>query len=65
MEQFMKKIIEVGIDEAGRGCLFGPSFNCCCNMAQQEPNPDIIIRDSKKMTEKQKNIAYDYIMKML
>ena len=64
MEQYYEKDkIEVGIDEAGRGCLFGPVSIAAVIWSQEEPDPSIIIRDSKKMTERQKNIAYDYIMK--
>ena len=63
MEQFYEKDkIEVGIDEAGRGCLFGPVSIAAVIWPQDEPDSSIIIRDSKKMTEKQKNIAYEYIM---
>ena len=64
MEQFYEKDkIEVGIDEAGRGCLFGPVSVASVIWSQTEPDNSIIIRDSKKMTDRQKNIAYDYIMK--
>ncbi len=64
MEQFYQKDkIEVGIDEAGRGCLFGPVSVASVIWSQTEPDPNIIIRDSKKMTERQKNVAYEYIMK--
>ena len=64
MEQYYEKDkIEVGIDEAGRGCLFGPVSIAAVIWPQEEPDTSIIIRDSKKMTERQKNIAYDYIMK--
>ena len=63
MEQFYEKgKIEAGIDEAGRGCLFGPVSVASVIWNPDENNPDIIIRDSKKMTDKQKNIAYNYIM---
>ena len=62
MEQFYEKDkIEAGIDEAGRGCLFGPVSVACVIWSQEEHDPNIIIRDSKKMTPKQKGIAYEYI----
>ena len=64
MEQFYEEgKVEVGIDEAGRGCLFGPVSVASVIWSQIEPDPTIIIRDSKKMTERQKKIAYEYIMK--
>ena len=57
--------IEVGIDEAGRGCLFGP----VCVGAVVWPNQDPlfngkeppIIKDSKKVSEKKRNILREYI----
>ena len=44
---------EVGLDEAGRGCLAGPVCvaGVILNKDLQTP-PDIIIRDSKKISEK-------------
>lgn len=57
--------IEVGIDEAGRGCLFGP----VCVAAVVWPNQDPLyhgseppeIKDSKKVSEKKRLILKDYI----
>ena len=57
--------IEVGLDEAGRGCLFGP----VCIGAVIWPNQDPlfngkeppIIKDSKKVSEKKRNILKEYI----
>ena len=57
--------IEVGIDEAGRGCLFGP----VCVGAVVWPNQDPlfnekdppIIKDSKKVSENKRNILREYI----
>ena len=57
--------IEVGLDEAGRGCLFGP----VCVGAVVWPNQDPlfngegppVIKDSKKMSEKKRNILRNYI----
>ena len=63
MEQYYEvDQIEVGIDEAGRGCLFGPVSVASVIWLNEEPNPNIVIKDSKKMNLKQKNIAYDYIL---
>lgn len=57
--------IEVGLDEAGRGCLFGS----VCVGAVVWPNQDPlfngkeppIIKDSKKVSEKKRNILREYI----
>ena len=46
---------EVGLDEAGRGCLAGPV--CVAGVILNkdlETPPDIIIRDSKKISEKKR-----------
>jgi len=57
--------IEVGIDEAGRGCLFGRVYiagvilpNNILELCEEE---DIIIKDSKKMSDKRKEIARQFI----
>ena len=57
---YSKKLIIAGCDEAGRGCLAGPvvaasvilpnDFNCN------------LINDSKLLSEKKRNNAYDIIM---
>lgn len=59
--------IEVGIDEAGRGCLFGPVCVAAVIWPKQDPqyNDDIPpeIKDSKKVSEKKRYILKDYIEK--
>ena len=63
MEQYYEVgKIEVGIDEAGRGCLFGPVSVSSVVWLNDEPDPNILIKDSKKMNNKQKDIAYNYIL---
>ena len=54
--------IELGIDEAGRGCLFGPVCVASVIWLDEDPNPDLEIRDSKKMSEKKRNILRTYIL---
>ena len=62
MEQFDEKDkIEVGLDEAGRGCLFGPVSVGAVIWLDEDPDPSIEIKDSKKLSLKKRNIAYDYI----
>jgi ribonuclease HII len=57
--------IEVGIDEAGRGCLFGPVCVAAVVWSPEDPEPegyDIpIIKDSKKVSEKRRLHLKDYI----
>ena len=52
---------EVGIDEAGRGCLFGPV--CVASVSlNMDSNPLINeIKDSKKLSQKKRDILYDII----
>lgn len=50
----------VGIDEAGRGPLAGPVVAGCVCITSKEQVVDIV-RDSKKMTERQRNEAYELI----
>ena len=52
---------EVGIDEAGRGCLFGPV--CVASVSlNMNGNPLINeIKDSKKLSQKKRDILYDII----
>ena len=54
---------EVGLDEAGRGCLFGPVCVAGVIWLDEDPDKNIVIKDSKKCTEKHRNKCYDYIIK--
>ena len=62
-QYYQKDNIEVGIDEAGRGCLFGPVCIAAVIWPKEDPEDSIIIKDSKKCTEKYRNKCYDYIIK--
>ena len=57
--------VEAGIDEAGRGCLFGPVCVASVVWPKQDPlfNDDTPpeIKDSKKLSEKKRNILKQYI----
>jgi len=53
--------IVVGIDEAGRGPLAGPVVAGCVCVTSKDQVVEIV-RDSKKMTERQRNEAYDLII---
>jgi len=54
--------IELGIDEAGRGCLLGPVCVASVVWLDKDPNPDLVIRDSKKMSEKKRQLLKEYIL---
>lgn len=62
---FRKKgIIEVGVDEVGRGSLFGPVTSGAVIWPPDLDNETSrrLIRDSKKLTEPQREEAYAYII---
>tara|TARA_X000000950_G_scaffold256326_1_gene321690 strand:+ start:274 stop:897 length:624 start_codon:yes stop_codon:yes gene_type:complete len=52
--------LEVGIDEAGRGPLFGRVYVGCAILSPEDDG-FVDINDSKKLTERKRLIAYDYI----
>lgn len=58
----------IGMDEVGRGCLAGPIVGAAALItfdvySQLQNLEDIIIRDSKKMTSKQRNISAEWLGK--
>ena len=55
--------IEIGLDEAGRGCLFGPVFVAGVVWLDDDPNKEkeFILKDSKKCSEKKRNLLRKYI----
>lgn len=57
---WQKNELLIGIDEAGRGCLAGPVVVCALVLNPHTHHP--LLRDSKLMTEKQRNTAYEWIL---
>ncbi len=60
--------IEIGIDEAGAGTFFGSLFVAGVILPKNikelmDNDKKVIIRDSKKMNQKQRDYAYDFIIK--
>lgn len=53
-------IIEVGVDEVGRGALAGPVTIAACIMPADFQHP--LVKDSKLLSEKQKEEAYKIVM---
>lgn len=51
--------LEVGIDEAGRGPLFGRVYIGACVLHPDDNNP--LIKDSKKLTKRRLMMAYDHV----
>ena len=62
----MEKTI-CGLDEAGRGALAGPLVIAAVVFPESfnfiDAAPDIVIRDSKKLSKKQRNFAFEMITK--
>ena len=58
---YLKNCLEVGIDEAGRGPLFGRVYVGAAILPPDDSFDHSLMRDSKKLTEKKRLIAYDYI----
>lgn len=52
---------EVGIDEAGRGCLFGPVCVACVSLTNFDDPLVNQIKDSKKLSQKKRDILFDFI----
>lgn len=60
--------IEIGIDEAGAGTFFGSLFVAGVILPKNikdlmGDDKKLVIRDSKKMSQKQRDYAYDFIIK--
>lgn len=59
--------IEVGIDEAGRGCFWGPLFAAAVvwideeTMTEEQKKLSLMIRDSKKISEKRRTVIAEEI----
>jgi len=53
--------LEVGIDEAGRGPLFGRVYIGAVIIPPDETFQQSFIKDSKKLSERMRIIAYDFI----
>ena len=59
---YHKDMLEVGIDEAGRGCLLGPVCVAAVIWPNDEPDNTYEIKDSKKISEKKRYELRDYII---
>ncbi len=49
-----------GVDEVGRGCLFGPVVAACVIMPKDFDYSEI--KDSKKLSKKKRELLYNYIV---
>ena len=63
-EGYNKNKIEAGIDEAGRGCLAGPVVAAVVILPDKFPDDTYKqIKDSKKLSEKKREMLFNYIIK--
>lgn len=60
-----KNILEVGVDECARGCLFGRIYGCAVILPSYRLNNEFesIIKDSKKLSRKKRLLIYEYLIK--
>ena len=58
---YIENILEAGVDEAGRGPLFGRVYVASVILPQDLSFDHGLMRDSKKLSERKRLIAYDYI----
>jgi len=58
-----KTLIEAGVDEVARGCLSGPVYAAAVIWPNEEEqlDPNIILKDSKKLSKEKRNLLRDYI----
>jgi len=64
LQQVLNKVFEVGIDEVGRGAIFGPVFSAV--VVLNEKNKSILkqfgVKDSKKLTPKKRKLLLPKIL---
>jgi len=58
---YIKNMLEAGIDEAGRGPLFGSLYVAAVILPFDHEFPHELMRDSKKISERKRLIAFDFI----
>lgn len=56
-----KNLLEAGVDEAGRGPLFGRVYTAAVIIPPDETFQQKFIKDSKKLSEKNREIAFGFI----
>ena len=58
---YLKDMLEVGVDEAGRGPLFGRVYVGAVILPQDKAFEHSLLRDSKRLSERRRLMAHDYI----
>ena len=64
LQQILNKITEVGIDEVGRGAVFGPVFSAVVVLTEKHKVTlkEFGVRDSKKLTPKKRKLLLPKIL---
>ena len=58
-----KNIIEVGLDEVARGCMFGRVYTAAVIWPEDYiEDPNFVIKDSKKLSKQKREELYYYII---
>ena len=63
-QQVLNKVFEIGIDEVGRGAVFGPVFSAVVVLTKKNSSKlkQLGVTDSKKLTPKQRKILFQKIL---
>ena len=64
LQQILNKITEVGIDEVGRGAVFGPVFSAVVVLTEKHKVTlkEFGVKDSKKLTPKKRKLLLPKIL---
>ena len=62
----MNDLVEVGIDEVGKGCLFGPVFSAVVVLTLENNHllKNLGVNDSKKLSAKKRNLLLPKILEL-
>ena len=66
LQQVLNKLFEIGIDEVGRGAVFGPVFSAALVITKQNglTLKQLGVIDSKKLTPKKREFLVPHIIKL-
>jgi len=64
LQRELNKVSEVGIDEVGRGAIFGPVFSAVVVLSEENKSTlkKIGVKDSKKLTPKKRKLLFPKIL---
>ena len=66
LQQVLTKVSEIGIDEVGRGAVFGPVFSAVVVLTKENKFflKEMGVKDSKKLTSKKRKLLFQKILLM-